>query len=350
MKFTIVIQNLGGTEKWQVPFDTFSITEVLNLGASGNVSFSDDHLRVISNFYGQDADFILQAGYRELYIYDEAENLIFGGYIGEPTSSCDSNGKLTRTVAVNSWLELLEARFTNDPRIETSKIFTQEYAKDILIALMTYTQGLPYGDLGFTIGSTPNDVKRDRKYTYDTIKEALKDMSGNEVINGIDVEITPAKVINTFYPKKGSIKTKLPLIHQVNIQSYSTRTLFINSMANEIYVFGEGQREDMAIEVVSSTNEVKENFFLLQRGLSEKDTKTSANLIAKGQKALALRQSPRKIPTVVVRYEAPLFTEYSLGDYMPVIIAKENINENYRLKQRTFNQEGQVTLSFSEEE
>jgi len=349
MTFKIIIQNLDGSLKWEVPYDSFSFTEVLNGGASGTVSFNRQTINAIGEFYGVDPDYILQAGYREAYIYDEDDNLLFGGFIGEPSSSRDVNGVYTRTIAINSWIDLLEARFTNHPDVATSKEYVNKYAWEIIEDLINYTQALSYGDFGFTLGTQPNDVQRNRTFYYNTIKEAIEKLSGDDVVNGIDIDITPAKVINCYYPTKGSAKPNLALIDGVNIRSFTTRTLFLNQMANEIFVFGEGQRESMAIEAVTSTNAVKENYFLLQRGISEKDTGTSANLIAKGERALELMQSPRKIPTVVVDYDSPLFTEYELGDELPVKIPLENIDASYRLKQRTLNHNATVTLTFEEE-
>lgn len=345
--FKLIIQNLDGSLKWEIPYDSFSITERLNEGTSGTFSFSEQTVKAISDYYHVNVDFILQAGYREVYLYDQYGSLIWGGYIGEPTSSRDENGVKTRTIAVNGWLDLLEARFTNDPTVATSVSFSAQHASAIIQALINYTQGLDYGDFGFTFGSMPTDETRDRTYYYDTIKEAIQKLSGDEVINGIDFEITPAKVINTYFPK-GSAKPNLALVDGVNIRSYSTRTIFMNQMANEVFVFGEGQRDSMAIEVVTSSTTYKEPFFLLQRGLSEKDTATSTNLIKKGQRYLELMQAPRKIPTVVVDYDTPLYTDYSLGDSLPVVIPDESIDDMYRLKQRTLNDKGRVTLTFEE--
>lgn len=349
MIFKIIVQNADGSLKWEVPYDTFSFTEVLNDGASGTISFNEQTIKAIAEYYAIDTDFIFQAGYREVYIYDEDGNLIFGGFIGEPTSSKTANGEKTRTLAINSWIDLLEARFTNHPSVAMKLEFSNKYAWEVIEALINYTQGLSYGDFGFTLGTQPNDVQRDRTFYFSTIKEAIQKLVGTEVINGIDIDITPAKVINCYYPKKGSSKPNHALVDGVNIRSYSTRTIFMNQMANEVFVFGEGQRDNMAIEVVTSSNTFKENYFLLQRGISEKDTATSVNLIAKGQKALEQLQSPRKIPTVVCDYDSPLYTEYELGDDLPVLIPDENINASYRLKQRTLNNEGEITLTFDEE-
>lgn len=349
MTFRVIIQNLDGSLKWEVPFDTFSFTEVLNNGSSGTITFTLQSLKAIGDFYDIDADYILSAGYREVYIYDVYGSLIFGGYIGEISSSMTAEGEYSRTIAVNSWIDLLEARFTNHPDVAMSKSYTNKYAWEIIEDLIDYTQALDYGDFGFTLGTQPNDVQRDRTYYFASIKEAIQKLSGDEVINGVDIDITPAKVINCYYPKKGQSKSNLALIDGVNVRNYTTRTQFMNQMGNEIFVFGEGQRDDMAIEVVTSSTTFKNDYFLLQRGLSEKDTGTSVNLIAKGQRALELMQSPRKIPTVTIDYGTPLFTDYEVGDELPIIIPNENMNAEYRLKQRTLNNEAVVTLTFEEE-
>ena len=345
MFFKVIIQNISGTEKWEIPIDGWSFTEELNRDKSATFNISDETVQYIADVFNLTNEYIFSASYREAYIFDEDDVRIYGGYIAEPSVNKGSDGVKTRTITSKGFFSLLAKRFTNKPP-DYKRVYEAEYATDIAWDLIQYTQGLPFGDLLITRGAHPNDELNDRTLKFRTIKEAIEKLDNNNTTGGIDHEITPDKVFNTFYPQKGSQRLGFKLVDGFNINSYSIRKNFIDAMANQVIVFGEGQDELMATSLQDSEDEFKENFFLLQEGLSEKDTKIQDNLDRKGEKYIETYKAPTLGITITTDYSNPLFTEYEVGDSIKIEIPEESVNDFYRLRQKTLNSDGEVTLSF----
>lgn len=346
MQFKIIVQSLDGTKKWEVPITTWSFTEELNKDRSATFEIDEQVVQAIGDAYGQSVQFIFFSEYREIYIYDDSDTLIYGGYIAEVQTYNDANGYKKRTITSKGFFSLLEKRLTNIPP-DLSRIYTSDHASDIAWDLIDYTQGLDYGDLGITRGADPADVNNDRTYRYRPIKEAIEKLGNNETKDGIDFEITAGKVFNAYYPTKGSERDEILLEEGFNIRTYEIAHRFIDAMVNEVVVFGDGDGDNMITSLRSSTATIKSTFFLLQGGLSEKDTKIVANLENKGDKYLELKQSPSFALVITTDYDQPDYTKYSLGDSLKVVIPTESINDFYRVRRRTVNNNGDVTLSFS---
>lgn len=345
MFFRVVVQNSSGSEKWELPIDSWSFTEELNRDRSATFNVSGEVIRHISEAFGQSSEYVFSASYREIYIFDENDNRIYGGYVAEPNTSKNADGDKTRTITSKGFFSLLAKRYTNIPP-DFQRGYTGDYATDIAWDLINYTQNLDYGDLGITRGAHPNDELNDRTYKFRPIKEAIEKLSNNETKGGIDFEITAQKVFNTFYPTKGSQRTEFKLVDGFNIDSYQLRKYFIEDMCNQVIVFGDGQDELMVTSVQNADNSYKENFFLLQDGLSEKDTKVQDNLDRKGEKYIELRRAPTVGIIIGTQYDNPNFPDYSVGDSLEIEIPEESVDGFYRLRQRTLNSDGDVTLSF----
>jgi hypothetical protein len=345
MNFRLVVQNADGSQKWELPYDSWSFTEELNKDRSGTIKFTDSNVEQIGNVYSVSPEFIFSAGYREIYIFDEANNRIYGGYLAEPSVSKDANGKKTRTIATKGFFHLLEKRLTNIPPVP-SVFYASDYATDIAWDLINTTQALDFGGLGITRGSHPNDVLNQRTFRYHTIKQAIEKLDNNNTKDGIDHEITPLKVFNTFFPTKGSLRSTLLLEDGFNIDNYSVRKNFIDAMANQVVALGEGEGDAMITSLADAEDIYKENFFLLQETVSEKDTGVQDNLDRKAEKWIETYKPPRINLQLACSYESPLWTEYEVGDELPVKILDESIDDNFRLRQRTLNYNGEVTLTF----
>lgn len=345
MNFRLVVQNADGTQKWELPYDSWSFTEELNRDKAGTFKFTEANVLAISSQFGQSAEFIFSSAYREVYIFDDDNNRIYGAYVAEPSVSKDGNGVKTLTIATKGFFSLLEKRLTNIPPT-TKRFYASDYATDIAWDLINFTQGLDYGNLGITRGSHPNDELNQRTYRYHTIKEAIEKLDNNNTAGGIDHEITPLKVFNTFYPTKGSLRSHLILEDGFNIENYTVRKNFIDAMANQVVVLGEGEGDAMMTSLQDAEVEYKDNFFLLQETLSEKDTKVQNNLDRKGDAFIETFKAPRINLVVACHYTSPLWTEYEVGDEIPVKILDESIDDTFRLRQRTLNHDGGVTLTF----
>lgn len=346
MQYKIIVQSLDGTKKWEVPITNWSFTEELNKDRSATLEIDEQVVKAIAEVYDQTVPFIFFSEYRELYIYDENDTLIYGGYIAEATTYNDANGYKKRTITSKGFLSLLAKRFTNIPP-DLSRLYTSDHASDIAWDLIDYTQSLDYGNLGITRGADPDDVNNQRTYRYRPIKEAIEKLGNNETKDGIDFEITPQKVFNAFYPTKGQERPEIVLEEGFNIRTYSLTHHFIDAMVNEVVVFGDGDGDNMITSLRTSPASYKQSFFLLQGGLSEKDTKIQANLDAKGDRYLELNQAPSFDLVLTTDYDEPDYTQYSLGDSLKVVIPSEDINAFYRVRRRTVNQDGGVTITFS---
>lgn len=345
MQYKIVVQSLDGTKKWEVPISGWSFTEELNKDRSASFEIDEQVVQAISDVYGQTVPFIFFSEYREVYIYDDNDTLIYGGYIAEAKTYNDANGYKKRTITSKGFFSLLEKRLTNIPPTK-SRIYTSDYATDIAWDLINYTQGLSYGNLGITRGAHPADANNDRTYKYVTIKQAIEKLDNNNTKDGIDHEITHQKVFNTYFPTKGSQRPEIVLEEGFNIRTYDLTHHFVDALVNEVVVFGEGDGDNMVTSLRTSDTSYKDDFFLLQGGLSEKDTKIQANLDAKGDKYLEKNQAPSFSLVITTDYDEPDYTQYSLGDSLKVVIPSEDVNAFYRVRRRTLNNNGDVTLSF----
>jgi len=334
--FIVKVINSGATQEWELPTSSWDFTEELNKDRSGTFNFDREVVNKIAEAYDQKPEFIFSGAYREIYLYDET-TLLYSGYVSEV--SFDDN---TVKVATKGFFNLLDKRVTNSERI-----YTADDSADIAWDLIDYTQTLTNGDFGITRGAHPTTKDRDRTFRYDNIKQSIEKMSSNEVKDGYDFEVDYLKIFNIYYPEKGTERRSVILEEGFNILKYSVKKTFINAMANQVIVFGAGQDEDALVEVRDAETVYKENFFLLQTTLSEKDVSEVATLQDKGDKYLDVYKYPRKELTINATYTNPTFAEYLIGDRLPVKIPNYDIDQLYRLYKRTLKSDQSVTLYFT---
>jgi len=258
MTFKTIVKNSGGSLEWELPYKSFSFTEELNNDRFATVSFDYSVISEIADNYGISVESIFSSSYRELYIYDEDDNLIYSGYIAEPRFSEGENDEGTISISSKGFFSLLERRITDD-----LEEYTAQDASDIAWDLIDYTQTLSYGDLGITQGLNPTTKTRDRTFRFTTIAEAIRKMSANEVKDGFDFEIDNNKVFNVYYPEMGSERQNLVLEEGFNIKSYGILKTFIDGMANQVSVIGQGQGDDTIYETRDASNTYKNNFFCI---------------------------------------------------------------------------------------
>jgi hypothetical protein len=340
MQFRVVIQNADGSEKWEIPFYSFSFSEELNNDRSATVSFDRQALREIAETYGKNPLYVLSNTYRELYIYDEDDNLIYGGYIADLQFSRGNSEEGNMAVASKGFFSLLRKRYTAN-----LDEYTSEDLSDIAWSLIDYTQNLSYGNFGITRGTNPTTRDADRTFRYKEIADAIEGMSNAETKDGIDFEITNNKVFNVYYPAKGSTRKSVIFEDGNNILNYNIRKPFIDSMANQVFVYGDGFGEDAVIEVRDAENSFKNAFFLLQDTLSEKDVKLTATLQAKGDRYLDKNKYPQLGVSIVCDYDVIDYSEFSLGDWVRLKISDWEINAMYRVVKRGVTNNGDVYLT-----
>lgn len=342
MQYKIIVQNVTGSEQWELPFEKFSFTEELNKDRSANFSFKRASILPIAEAYDIDILYIFGATYREIYIFDEDDSKIYGGYISEMQFSAGEREEGTISVSSKGFFSLLEKRVT-----DANRVYSSDDSADIAWDLIDYTQNLTYGDFGITRGTHPATKNRDRTYRYNNIAEAIRKMSATEVREGFDFEVDNDKVFNIYYPLKGSQRDNIILESEYNIKTYNALRTFIDAMVNQAIVVGEGYDENTPVEVRDTLSQYKANFFLLQEVLSEKDVSVATTLQDKGDQYLEQYKFPRYIFSCTVDYEDPLFTDYQVGDRLRIEVPEWGISAFYRVTKRTCDDSGKVTLSFT---
>lgn len=343
MQFRVFIQNGDESEKWEVPYKSFSFSEELNVDRTARFTFSDADLQGVADTYGITTEYIISAAYREIYIIDENGNTAYSGFLDEPNVSGDKQGNTETTVTSRGFFSLFLKRV-----VSVLTAYSAQDMADIAWDLISDTQALTYGDFGITRGSHPATVNRDRTYQVgDIISEAIQKLSNNNILDGYDFEVNNQKQFNIFYPTKGTARPNMKLEYGHNIQTFSLRKTGILSMCNQVTVFGQDQGGEMPTQVRDADNAYKSAYFLLQDTLSEKSVSVVQTLQDKGDEYLENNKTPRKELDLTVDYETPDFTTYDIGDTIPVKIAKGsvNIDDNYRLRKRTVNDDGTVYLT-----
>lgn len=344
MTYRCVVKNSDDTLIWELPFVSFNIVQELNKGESLSITFESTAIKPIADAHDITIEYIFSASYREIEIYDENDNKIYAGYISELQFNSGVGELGTISIQSKGFFSLLEKRYTDD-----SLSYTSTDSSDIAWGLINYTQtNGAYGDLGITRGADPTTKNRDRTdLRYKNIAEVIKKMSANEVKDGYDFDVDTLKQFNIYYPK-GTTRD-IYLEEDFNINTYQISKTFIDGMVNQAIVIGSGSDEDNQLVVTRDASDTyKEAFFLLQDVLNESDVSVQTTLEDKGDKHLQIYQAPRLTIYLTCRYDEPIFNNYSVGDWLYVVIPSYDINNSYRVNRRTCNEMGEVGITFRE--
>ena len=135
---------------------------------------------------------------------------------------------------------LLSTRFAG---LTSDRVFTATDAGAIAWTLIDETQDLTNGDFGFTQGTIQTSLNRTLTYTRKSIKEAIEDLAFAD--GGFDFEVDENKILNIFYPFKGSDKTDTvifrypgPQIQSISEEQDGTK------LANHALIIGKGWGTD----------------------------------------------------------------------------------------------------------
>lgn len=336
----LIIQNSDGSQQWEIPYDSYSISEELNNDRSAQFSFNRTMLQSILDKYAMTPYQLFKGGYREAYLYDASDNLLYSGFIDEMQTNSGASDHGTISVTSKGFFSLLDKRLTN-----VLRTYTSQDAGDIAWDLINYTQGLAYGNLGITRGVHPVTVNRDRTFRYEYIKTAIEGLTNKNILNGFDFEIDTGKVFNIFYPEKGTQRDNLIVEYGFNVEGYQITENGLMGLVNQVVVIGENFGDDIVSVTRDAEVDYKSNYGLLQETVSEKDIQQATTLQDKGDKYLANWKFPRKTIVLDLKFESPLFTDYQVGDRIKVKIAQENVNEFYRVVKRGLDNTGKVSLT-----
>jgi hypothetical protein len=342
MNYKIFIQTLGGGRKWEIPYQNASFQEVLNEDRFANISFDWEELKVIADADNIEPYFIHSGGYREVYIYDEDDNLLYGGFLNNPIDSFDENGGATLSIQSKGFFSLLSKRHT-----DKEEIFESNDSADIAWDLIDSTQTKTNGDLGIIRGTHPTTKTRDRTFYREDIKSAIEGMSLSKVKEGFEFEIDNNKIFNIFYPEKGTQRTGFELRIGQNVNSGRISSNGPLGMCNTVYAQGKGQGLYSLEEEVNAETIFEETYGLLEDVLPEKDVSVSTTLINKGERYLDFYKKIRRSIMVNVFYENPSWLSYNVGDQLKFVYPARNIDQYYRVYSRKLNlrtDEVQLTL------
>jgi uncharacterized protein YbjQ (UPF0145 family) len=339
-EFYLIIQNIDASMQWEIPYDNFSIVQEKNADRSAQFSFRRDMLQSILDKYSMTPYQLFKGSYREAYLYDEDDNLIYSGFVDEMQTNSGMEDSGTVSITSKGFFSLLHKRITS-----VLRTYSAQDAGDIAWDLINYTQGLTYGALGITRGVHPATINRDRTYRFEYIDTAIEGLSNKNILNGFDFEITNEKVFNIFYPEKGDFRSNIIIEYGHNIDGYQITENGLTGLVNQAVVIGENFGDDIVSVTRDAENDYKAAYGLLQETVSEKDVQEAATLQDKGDKFLANWKFPRKTINVDLKFDSPLFTNYEVGDRIKVKIAQENVDEYYRVERRTLDDAGKVNLT-----
>ena len=323
MRFESYITGQLG-EKWNIPFIDFSFSKEINNDRACNISFSQQHLSQVANETNVTPEFILSGGFRELYIEDENNNIIYGGYIGDLQFSCGTTDSGSWSVASKGFMSLLKKRFTQES-------YSYQDLSYIAWDLIDTSQSEnDFSNFGITRGADPTTRFADRTFKYEPIFDALQGMSNLETKNGFDIEVDDTKILNVFYPFKDR-QTEMFFKEGVNIESYTVQVPFIDSMANRVFVFGDGFGEDALIVQSDAQDAYKDVYGLLEDELSEKDVILETTLQERGERYLDKNKNIQKVVSLVCDYKVIDYPSLELGDWCKVTIPKASIDQSHRI-------------------
>ncbi len=211
------------------------------------------------------------------------------------------------------WLSLLDARLVGNSVYPTT--YTDVDLSDILENLIINTQ-VGWGDIGLTIGTLATSRTAKRNYQYDTIKSAIEGLSNSNIVNGLDIEITPDKVVNSYYPQRGRV-LDLAFATGSNIIDHWV-TEDATEMTNKLTILGAGDGANMLTATSQSPDYLMNSYKLRERTLSYKDISEQPTLDDRAESERILRQVPKQIVTIHVT--ADDWGAYDVGDSAPVDI------------------------------
>lgn len=313
--YRFLVQNVASGDLYELMPSKASFTETLNKERRGEFSFIWRDIEKRADFYGVTVFEMMGSVLTDIWIERDGVK-IFLGAITKLYIDPNFNTDLVLKVVAVDYFGLLAKRVVGVP----SNIYIPAAdAGAIAWDLINNSQNSnsPYSDWGITEGSIATSVDRERTYRFDKIYEAIRKLCRDEVKNGFDFEITPAKEFNVYYPTKGQALPNL-IFDKQNVSDWSWEKPLLLEMTNRVHVHGQGFNDDVPYATRNADNAYKEPFGLLESVLSEIDVTEQATLEAKGDRLLELERES-KIDFTLSHYDSVIgWNEYSLGD-SPVV-------------------------------
>ena len=317
LQYIVVIADLDGTPIDEVPAKNLQMSYTHN--APGGITFH------VPLKHEKSTAALIAPGKREIVVWRNGIK-VWGGYLWFVTAT---SGDANMTVQGEGYFSRFRKRYVDD-----DLVYTNEDQLDIAWSLIDFTQGQTNGDLGITRdpGEVPSGVMRDRRYPKEErqfIGEILEGFS--ELHNGFDFNITPDKVWQAFYPKRGG-----PTDHVFELGKNLGNIAVQHDafgVATEITGLGEGEGNRKCIAVRFDATAQTE-YGLLEDILSLPEVKHFANLDSRVREELRLRNHMRDHPQFsIIVHDAPEIFSYNIGDEVRVRADDGyiQIDEDYRI-------------------
>lgn len=295
---------------------SFNYSKARNRADEISLSLNLDVLKRLAVASGLTVSDMLAVNENEIRVYRDG-TLVTAGQIAEinPLISGDERTCSIKTVG---WLDLFKKRHTAGTRT-----FTATDQSTILWTLINESQSQTDGNFGVTLGTLTSSIARDRTYEYKNIYDAIVQMT--EVINGMDVEITPAKVFNTYYPKIGSVREDIIFNYPGNIQSIGF-TRRGSEVYNRVIARGGGFGQD-AIKTEAVDTALRSRHKLREEVVEYSDVSKLTTLQQHADKDVADKSKFNDLPEItLVSGATPEFGTYGIGDVVQI-----QINEDYEV-------------------
>jgi len=293
---------------------------VRGLNSAGQASFTID----LNDEKATQAN--LREGRSQLYVY-RGSTLYFSGKIMIVERTGDEASQKANVTALG-WLWFFEKRIIGKTADVT---YTTTDAGAIAWGIINTSQNKTYGSLGITQGTIQTSQNLSLTYTRQKIRQALDDLISQA---GIEFEITPDKIFNVYYPKKGSDRTAtVKFKYPGNIKSW--RSLSDGTtVINDILALGQGTGAEELTADVEDTG-TKNVFGLFEDVASFKDVDNQTALTNMANYFLSLRKAPRLTLDIEVHgnNETVEITDYVEGDTVRIEIKHTNytLTQDFRI-------------------
>lgn len=304
----------------------------------------DDMVR-LSQTIGVNADDIIGVNTNEIHVYRRGIQRA-AGQISWSYPQVPQSGQRVIQFQTVGWLDLLLQRFTD------SSMALSDDPGENMAALIDYTQGLPNGDLGITIGTIQSSGQTDvRNYSYKNIHDAIIELS--EIIGGPDFEFTPDKVFNVYSPRIGTHLTDVSFTYPGNIIELG-RQRDGTVMANKVTLLGAGTGDQQLVSVAEDLA-LQATYGLREVIISRPDISIQDTLDSTAAEELRSGKTFFDIPNITVKGDDPDLNSYNPGDDIQIKITRDlevfdSISQFFRIEQMTVNpdqnEDEKVTIKF----
>lgn len=248
--------------------------------------------------------------YLDIFRYN---TLVWSGPLSKISGSV---GPESGSMSLNfsGYLKLLEKMFMG-PLGETYSAIDQG---TILWTMLNNFQSIPNAGYGITCGNVTTGILRDRTYSaFKKIYDGFIEMTG--VINGCDIEITPAKVFNAYLYKGHRLNHVFEYGKNISDFSFSIDG---DSIVNNSIAIGSGEDTDLLYSAANNMQS-QEKYGLLQGIIQKSDVIEINTLSEYAQNDVKENGEPTSIIglTAIVTDDPP-FMGYETGDEIRVKINK----------------------------